>query len=90
MEEKDDMKRYINYRWWGCSCGKAKVVGEIATDKSINIGAAVTNCMPNVGYTFVSENGDTIVFRNILVLVVNPKIELFIRSGSAIDMDVFK
>lgn len=72
------------------SCGKAKVVGEIATDKSINLGAAVTNCMPNAGHTFVSENGDTIVFRNIPVSVVNPKTELFIGPGSAIDMEVFK
>ena len=37
------------------SCGKAKVVGEIATDKSIKLGAAVTNCMPNAGHTFVDE-----------------------------------
>ena len=39
------------------SCGKAKVVGEIATDRTINLGAAVTNCMPNAGHTFVDEKG---------------------------------
>ena len=72
------------------SCGKAKVVGEIATDKSINLGAAVTNCMPNAGHTFVDENGKAIVFRNIPVSSVNPNTELFIGPGSAIDMDVFK
>ena len=37
------------------SCGKAKVVGEIATDNTINLGAAITNCMPNAGHTFVDE-----------------------------------
>ena len=72
------------------SCGKAKVVGEIATDKSINLGAAITNCMPNAGHTFVDENGNATVFRNIPVSVVNPNTELFIGPGAAIDMEVFK
>ncbi len=72
------------------SCGKAKVVGEIATDKSINLGASVTNCMPNAGHTFVDENGNATVFRNIPVSSVNPNTELFIGPGSAIDMEVFK
>lgn len=71
------------------SCGKAKVVGEIATDKSINLGASVTNCMPNAGHTFVDELGNATVFRNIPVSAVNPKTELFIGPGSAIDMEVF-
>lgn len=71
------------------SCGKAKVVGEIATDKSVKLGAAVTNCMPNAGHTFVDENGDATIFRNIPVSSVNPNTELFIGPGSAIDMDVF-
>lgn len=71
------------------SCGKAKVAGEIATDKRINLGAAVTNCMPNAGHTFVSENGVSTVFRNIPVAAVNPNTELFIGPGSAIDMKVF-
>ena len=71
------------------SCGKAKVVGEIATDKSIKLGAAVTNCMPNAGHTFVDENGNKTVFRNIPVSSVNPNTELFIGPGSAIDMDTF-
>lgn len=72
------------------SCGKAKVVGEIATDESINLGAAITNCMPNAGHTFVDENGNATVFRNIPVSAVNPNTELFIGPGSAIDMEVFK
>ena len=72
------------------SCGKAKVIGEIATDKSINLGAAVTNCMPNAGHTFVDENGVATIFRNIPVSIVNPHTDLFIGPGSAIDMDVFK
>ena len=71
------------------SCGKAKVVGEIATDKTINLGAAITNCMPNAGHTFVDENGTTTIFRNIPVSSVNPNTELFIGPGSAIDMEVF-
>lgn len=72
------------------SCGKAKVVGELATDSCINVGAAITNCMPNAGHTFVSHNGKSLVFRNIPVSIVNPKTELFIGPGSAIDMEVFK
>lgn len=71
------------------SCGKAKVVGEIATDREINLGASVTNCMPNAGHTFVDEKGQRTVFRNIPVSVVNPNTELFIGPGSAIDMTVF-
>ena len=72
------------------SCGKTKVVGEIATDKTINLGAAVTNCMPNAGHTFVDEKGHATIFRNIPVSSVNPNTELFIGPGSAIDMEVFK
>lgn len=72
------------------SCGKAKVVGEIATDKSINLGAAITNCMPNAGHTFVASNGEKTIFRNIPVSIVNPRTELFIGPGSAIDMNTFK
>ena len=72
------------------SCGKAKVVGEIATDKSIKLGASVTNCMPNAGHTFVDEKGKATIFRNIPVSSVNPDTELFIGPGSAIDMEVFK
>lgn len=72
------------------SCGKAKVIGEIATDKHINLGAAVTNCMPNAGHTFEDSRGDKIIFRNIPVSSVNPNTELFIGPGSAIDMETFK
>lgn len=71
------------------SCGKAKVIGEIATDKNINLGASVTNCMPNAGHTFVSEKGKKIVFTNIPVSIVNPKTELFIGPGSVIDPEGF-
>jgi len=72
------------------SCGKAKVIGEIATDRSIKLGASITNCMPNAGHTFVDEKGKSTVFRNIPVSSVNPNIELFIGPGSAIDMETFK
>ncbi len=72
------------------SCGKAKVIGEIATDESIKLGASVTNCMPNAGHTFVDEKGIATIFRNIPVSSVNPDTELFIGPGSAIDMEVFK
>lgn len=71
------------------SCGKAKVVGELATDQTLNIGASVTNCMPNAGHTFVDEVGNQTVFRNIPVSIVNPNTALFIGPGSAIDMDIF-
>lgn len=72
------------------SCGKAKVIGEIATLEGINLGASVTNCMPNAGHTFVDERGHATIFRNIPVSAVNPNTELFIGPGSAIDMEVFK
>lgn len=72
------------------SCGKAKVIGEIATDKNIKLGASVTNCMPNAGHTFVDEKGNATIFRNIPVSSVNPETELFIGPGSAIDMEVFR
>lgn len=72
------------------SCGKAKVVGEIATDKNIKLGAAVTNCMPNAGHTFVNEKGEPTIFRNIPVSSVNAYTELFIGPGSAVDMEVFE
>ncbi len=72
------------------SCGKAKVIGEIATLEKVNLGAAVTNCMPNAGHTFVDAKGQKTVFRNIPVSTVNPHTELFIGPGSAIDMDVFE
>lgn len=72
------------------SCGKAKVIGEIVTDKSIKLGASITNCMPNAGHTFVDEEGNATIFRNIPVAIVNPNTELFIGPGSAIDMEVFK
>ncbi len=72
------------------SCGKAKVIGEIATNKSIKLGASITNCMPNAGHTFVDELGNTTIFRNIPVSAINPDTELFIGPGSAIDMEIFK
>lgn len=71
------------------SCGKAKVVGELATNINLKINASITNCMPNAGHTFVDEKGNATVFRNIPVAAVNPETELFIAPGSAIDMDVF-
>ena len=46
--------------------------------------------MPNAGHTFVDENGNATVFRNIPVSAVNPNAELFIGPGSTIDMEVFK
>ena len=42
------------------SCGK--VIGEIVTDKSIKISAAITNNGPNAGHTFVDEKGNKMVF----------------------------
>lgn len=72
------------------SCGKAKVIGEIATDKSVPLGLSITNCMPNAGHTFVDEKGRKTVFTNIPVSAVNKNAELFIGPGSAINMAKFK
>ena len=69
------------------SCGKAKVCGEIATSE--NIGASVTNSMPNAGQTFVSEDGKKYLFKNIPTGIVNPDSDLFIGQGSEIDMESF-
>lgn len=66
------------------SCGKGKVIGQYALEK--NIDAAITNCMPNAGHTFVS-NGKKRVFCNIPVSSVNENTELFIGPGSVIDMN---
>lgn len=71
------------------SCGKAKVIGELVTLEDILVGAAIANCMPNAGHTYVDENDNAYVFRNLPVSIINPKIELFIGPGSAIDMEVF-
>ena len=70
------------------SCGKGKLIAEYALH-IINLGAAVTNCMPNAGHTYVDENGNVYLFRNIPVSCVNPNTELFIGPGSAIDMETF-
>lgn len=69
------------------SCGKGKVIGEIAND--VKVVAAITNNMPNAGHSYVDKNGNKTVFRNIPVSCVNPQVELFIGPGSAIDIDVF-
>ena len=71
------------------SCGKGKACGRIATDTTIILGASITNCMPNAGHTFVDDEGNSFVFRNIPIAIINPYTELFIGPGSAIDMDVF-
>lgn len=72
------------------SCGKAKVCGEIATNKKYSVGASLTNSMPNAGHTFVSSHGDTHLFRNIPVAAVNSEVELFIGPSSVIDLESFK
>jgi len=66
------------------SCGKGKVIGQFALKK--NVTAAITNCMPNAGHTFV-QNGKKRVFCNIPVSAVNKNTELFIGAGSVIDMN---
>lgn len=71
------------------SSGKGKLIGEIATNKEIKLGAAITNCKPNAGHSFVDEKGNKTVFQNIPVSSVSPNTELFIGPGSAINMDVF-
>ncbi len=67
------------------SCGKGKVIGQFAIKERVDV--AITNCMPNAGHTF-EMNGRKRIFRNIPVSSVNPKTNLFIGPGSAIDLDV--
>lgn len=69
--------------WKSKSCRRA------SNRPSLNVGASITNCMPNAGHTFVDERGKSYVFRNIPVSIVNPNTTLFIGPGSAIDMDIF-
>lgn len=71
------------------SCGKAKVIGEFANERN-NLGAAITNCMPNAGHTYVDKKGNSYVFQNIPVAAVNEQTELFIGPGSAIDTELFR
>lgn len=71
------------------SCGKGKVIGEIVTDKSIKISAAITNNGPNAGHTFVDEKGNKMVFHNIPVSSVNLVAELYIGPGSSINPEIF-
>lgn len=69
------------------SCGKGKVIGQFAINEKVDV--AVSNCMPNAGHTFES-NGVKRLFRNIPVSAVNPRTQLFIGSGSIIDMNVLE
>ena len=70
------------------SCGKGKVLGEIAN--KYKICAAITTCSPNAGHSYVDKTEKKYVFRNIPVSVVNQNADIFISAGSSIDMDVFK
>lgn len=72
------------------SCGKAKVISELALDNYNDILASVSTCSPNAGHTVVLPNEKKYIFRNIPVACVNPNVALFISPGSLIDMDVFK
>jgi adenylosuccinate synthase len=69
------------------SCGKGKVIGQMALDKKIEV--AISNCMPNAGHTF-EMNGKRRVFRHIPVSAVNPNTILFMGAGTAIDMNVLE
>ncbi|MDD4706411.1 MAG: adenylosuccinate synthetase [Bacilli bacterium] len=71
------------------SCGKGKVIGEIASDITIPLGASISNCMPNAGHTYVNEKNEKFIFTNIPISIINPKTELFIGPGSVIDMMTF-
>lgn len=44
------------------SCGKEKLIGEIATDQTINLGSAVTNCMTNTGHNAFMLNENQIIY----------------------------
>jgi adenylosuccinate synthase len=69
------------------SCGKGKVIAEIAIFE--NPEAAVANNMPNAGHTGVL-GGEKHVFRTVPVSAVNKNTQLFIGPGSAIDMNVLE
>ena len=72
---------------WG-SCGKGKVVGEIARDPNNRFDICVNNNAPNAGHTFVFDSGRKVVTKHIPIGFVNPNIPyLVIGESAVIDYD---
>lgn len=68
--------------------GKGKIVGYLALRDNFDI--AVCNFMPNAGHTWVSDDGEKVMVQQLPMAVVNPKTELYISAGAAIDPDILK
>lgn len=72
---------------WG-SCGKGKVVGELALDPRLKIDLCVNNNAPNAGHSFVFNDGRKVVTKHIPIGFVNPNIKyLVIGESAVIDYD---
>lgn len=65
------------------SCGKGKVVGYFARHKDVDV--SINNNTPNAGHTFVFNDGRKVITTHLPIAVVNPKIELLIGPGAAIN-----
>src|SRR5229473_1674998 len=68
--------------------GKGKVSAFIT--KQENIDVCVRCGGPNSGHSFVDENGETIVLRQLPTGFVNPSTRLLIPAGALIDPGVLK
>jgi adenylosuccinate synthase len=68
--------------------GKGKVSAFIAKQENMDI--CVRCGGPNSGHSFVDENGQTIVLRQLPTGFVNPRTRLLIPAGALIDLSVLK
>ncbi len=68
--------------------GKGKVSAFITKQENIDI--CVRCGGPNAGHSFVDENGNTIVLRQLPTGFVNPRTRLLIPAGALIDPAVLK
>ena len=68
--------------------GKGKVSAFITKQENIDI--CVRCGGPNSGHSFVDENGNTIVLRQLPTGFVNPRTRLLIPAGALIDPAVLK
>ena len=66
--------------------GKGKVAGWLALHKGVT--HAVCNFMPNAGHTW-RQGDNKVMVQTLPQAVVNPKVELLISAGSAIQPDLF-
>lgn len=67
--------------------GKGAIAGYLARRHPYQV--AIHNFMPNAGHTWVPDDGDKVVVRQLPMALVNPDIPfLLIGPGAAIDVDV--